>query len=218
MADIVNLGAILLGLLFLQKRHGRADDAEETFSATGVLKPIPDALRKLPEVVADVSPGCSPSLPAVVAAIVAVPFVAGPGTTLEYTGALVFGIIAISLVVLTGWSGNVSLGQFAFAGVGGVLAGDLIEKANVDLFFCLAAGGRRERCSPSSWSPGLRIEGAYLAAVTLALGVAMNSFILNPTFLPQRSSRSSTCAACSSGVSICPATAPSTSCVWPSWF
>ena len=48
-----------------------------------------------------------------------VPFVFGPGTTLEYTGALVYGIIAISLVVLTGWSGNVSLGQFAFAGVGG---------------------------------------------------------------------------------------------------
>ena len=65
----------------------------------------------------------------------------GPGTTLEYTAALIYGIIAISLVVLTGWSGNVSLGQFAFAGVGGVLAGDLIEKANVDLFLSLAAAG-----------------------------------------------------------------------------
>ena len=73
--------------------------------------------------------------------IVVVPLVSGPGTTLEYTGALIYGIIAISLVVLTGWSGNVSLGQFAFAGVGGVLAGDLIEKANVDLFLSLAAAG-----------------------------------------------------------------------------
>ena len=49
---MVNLVAILIGLLFLQKKRSRADDAEETFSSTGILKPIPDALRKLPEVVA----------------------------------------------------------------------------------------------------------------------------------------------------------------------
>ena len=50
--DVVNLVAILLGLLLLQKKRSRADDAEETFSATGILKPIPDVLRRLPEVVA----------------------------------------------------------------------------------------------------------------------------------------------------------------------
>src|SRR6202034_3293199 len=104
---------------------------------------------------------------------------------LEYTAALIYGIIAISLVVLTGWSGNVSLGQFAFAGVGGVLAGDLIEKANVDLFFCLAAAGLAGGVlAVVVGIPALRIRGAYLAAVTLALGVAMDTFFLNPTFYP----------------------------------
>ncbi len=48
--DVVNLVAILFGLLFLQRKRSRADDAEETFSATGILKPIPKALRSLPEV------------------------------------------------------------------------------------------------------------------------------------------------------------------------
>src|SRR5581483_4983970 len=38
-ADVVNMVAILIGLLFFQRRHGRSDDAEETFSATGILKP-----------------------------------------------------------------------------------------------------------------------------------------------------------------------------------
>ncbi|HEY6473036.1 MAG TPA: ATP-binding cassette domain-containing protein [Acidimicrobiales bacterium] len=179
--DVVNLVAILLGLLFLQKRKGRADDAEETFSATGILKPIPDALRKLPEVVA----GRIGLFAIAGAVVIMVPFVFGPGTTLEYTGALVFGIIAISLVVLTGWSGNVSLGQFAFAGVGGVLAGDLIEKANVDLFLSLAAAGAAGAVlAVIVGVPALRIRGAYLAAVTLALGVAADNFFLNPTFFP----------------------------------
>ncbi len=179
--DVVNLVAILLGLLFLQRKRSRADDAEETFSATGILKPIPDALRKLPEVVA-----ARVGVMALVAVvIVVIPLVAGPGTTLEYTAALIYGIIAISLVVLTGWSGNVSLGQFAFAGVGGVMAGNLIEKANADFFLSLAAAGVAGAVlAVIVGIPALRIRGAYLAAVTLALGVAMDTFFLNPTYFP----------------------------------
>jgi branched-chain amino acid transport system permease protein len=181
MADVVNFGAILLGLIFFQRQRSRANDAEETFSATGILKPIPAALRKLPEVVA----GRIIAGLIVAAVIITIPLVAGPGTILEYTAALIYGIIALSLVVLTGWSGNVSLGQFAFAGVGGALAGSLIEKSNVDFFFCLAAAGAAGAVLAIIVGiPALRIKGAYLAAVTLALGVAMNSFILNPTFFP----------------------------------
>ena len=180
--DVVNLVAILFGLLFLQRKRSRADDAEETFSATGILKPIPQALRSLPEVRA----GRIGIMAIVGVVVVIIPLVAGPGTTLEYTAALIYGIIALSLVVLTGWSGNVSLGQFAFAGVGGVLAGDLIEKANVDLFFCLAAAGAAGAVlAVIVGIPALRIRGAYLAAVTLALGVAMDTFFLNPTYFPK---------------------------------
>ena len=180
--DVVNLVAILVGLLFLQKRRSRADDAEETFSATGILKPIPKVLRSLPEVRA----GRIGIMALIGAVVVIIPLVAGPGTTLEYTAALIYGIIALSLVVLTGWSGNVSLGQFAFAGVGGVLAGDLIEKANVDLFLCLAAAGAAGALlAVIVGVPALRIRGAYLAAVTLALGVAMDTFFLNPTYFPK---------------------------------
>ena len=179
--DVVNLVAILFGLLFLQRKRSRADDAEESFSSTGILKPIPAALRSLPEVVA----GRIGILALVGVVIVVIPLVSGPGTTLEYTAALIYGIIAISLVVLTGWSGNVSLGQFAFAGVGGVLAGDLIEKANADLFLSLAAaGGAGAVLAVVVGIPALRIRGAYLAAVTLALGVAMDTFFLNPTYFP----------------------------------
>ncbi len=179
--DVVNLVAILVGLLFLQRKRSRADDAEESFSSTGILKPIPAALRSLPEVVA----GRVGVLALVAVFIVVIPLVSGPGTTLEYTAALIYGIIAISLVVLTGWSGNVSLGQFAFAGAGGVLAGDLIEKANADLFLSLAAAGAAGAAlAVVVGIPALRIRGAYLAAVTLALGVAMDTFFLNPTYYP----------------------------------
>ena len=181
MSDVVNLVAIILGLLLFRRKTGRAGDAEETFSATGILKPIPAVLRRLPEVVV----GRVAWFGVIAVVIIVIPLVAGPGTILEYTAALIYGIIAISLVVLTGWSGNVSLGQFAFAGIGGVLAGDLIEKLNVDLFFCLVAAGLAGALLALIVGiPALRIPGAYLAAVTLALGVAVNSFFFNPTFFP----------------------------------
>jgi len=179
--DVVLLGVILAALLLQRRKTGRANDAEESFSATGILKPIPEVLRKLPEVIAGRA-----FLGAVVAAVlIAIPFIAGPGITLQYTAAIIYGLIALSLVVLSGWSGNVSLGQFAFAGVGGVIAGDMIEKLNADFFLDLAAAGLAGAVLAILVGlPALRIRGAYLAVVTLALAVCVDSYFLSPTYFP----------------------------------
>jgi ABC-type branched-subunit amino acid transport system ATPase component/ABC-type branched-subunit amino acid transport system permease subunit len=181
-SDVVLLVAIILGLLVQRRKSGRANDAEETFSAAGILKPIPAVLRRLPEVVV----GRTVAGLVVLGVLIAIPIFSSPGITLEYTAALIYGMMALSLVVLSGWSGNVSLGQFALAGVGGVVAGDLIEKANVDFFLCIAAAGAAGAALALIVGiPALRIKGAYLAVVTLALAVAMNSFFLNPTIVPK---------------------------------
>ena len=176
--DVVFLAVILLALLLQKKKAGRANDAGDSWLATGVLKPIPDVLRRLPEVIA----GRALIGAAIAAVLIATPLLAGPGTTLEFTVAIIFGIVAVSLVCLSGWSGNISLGQFAFAGIGGVIAGDLIEKSNLDFFvalLCAAVGGAVLAILVGL--PALRIRGMFLAATTLALAVAVDSFFLNPT-------------------------------------
>jgi ABC-type branched-subunit amino acid transport system ATPase component/ABC-type branched-subunit amino acid transport system permease subunit len=176
--DVVFLGVILLALLLRRRKAGRAEGAEETWSATAVLKPIPAALRRLPEVMA----GRALMAALVLAVVVAAPLLSGPGTVFEFTVALLFGMVAVSLVVLSGWSGSVSLGQMAFAGVGGVVAGDLVEKANVDLFLALAAAGvAGALLAVAIGLPALRIKGMFLAVTTLALAVAVDSYFLNPT-------------------------------------
>ncbi|HVB93444.1 MAG TPA: ATP-binding cassette domain-containing protein [Acidimicrobiales bacterium] len=176
--DVVFLAVILLALLLQRKKAGRANDAGDSWLSTGVLKPIPDALKRLPEVMA----GRALIGAAILAVLIATPLLAGPGTTLQFTVAIIFGIVAVSLVCLSGWSGNISLGQFAFAGIGGVIAGDLIQKANLDFFvsiLCAAAGGAVLAILVGL--PALRIRGMFLAATTLALAVAVDSFFLNPT-------------------------------------
>src|SRR5260370_1408171 len=49
----------------------------------------------------------------------------------------VYALVALSLVVLTGWTGQISLGQFAVVGVGAVAAGDLLTEAHAHLFLAL---------------------------------------------------------------------------------
>ena len=47
----------------------------------------------------------------------------------------IYGIVAISLVVLTGWAGQISLGQFAFVAVGaGVTGRPVRQRRALDLF------------------------------------------------------------------------------------
>ena len=175
---VVNFGVVLLALLLQRRRSSRAEEADGSWLSTGVLKPIPQSLRRLPEVLSGrllVGAG-------IVAMVVGAPYLFGVGATLQFTFAIVTAMVAVSLVVLSGWTGSVSLGQFALAGVGGVIAGDLVSKYNVDLFVSLAVAGvaGAALAVPVGYA-GLRIRGEFLAVITLALAVMMDGFFFNPT-------------------------------------
>jgi ABC-type branched-subunit amino acid transport system ATPase component/ABC-type branched-subunit amino acid transport system permease subunit len=175
---VVNFAVVLVALLLQRRTSGRAEDAEGSWLATGVLKPVPAALRRLPEVVT----GRAVLGAAVAGVVVGAPYVLGVGATLQFSFALVLGMVAVSLVVLSGWTGSISLGQFAFAGVGGVVAGDLVSRYNVDIFIAIAAGAAAGAllAVPIGYA-GLRIRGEFLAVITLAMAVMMDSFFFNPT-------------------------------------
>ena len=177
-SDVVFLVVILVALLVQRRALSRSDDTEGSWQATGILRPIPAALRRLPEVAA----GRAVIGVAVAVGLVLVPLAFGPGTVNEFTVAVVYGMVAVSLVVLSGWAGNISLGQFGFAGIGGAVAGDLVAKWNVDLFFSLvAAAVAGAVLAVVIGIPALRIRGLFLAVTTMAFAVALDSFFLNPT-------------------------------------
>ena len=58
--------------------------------------------------------------------MVVVPLLVGPGTSYSLSIMAIWGLVAVSLVVLTGWGGQISLGQFALVGVGAIVAGNLV--------------------------------------------------------------------------------------------
>ena len=64
------------------------------------------------------------------------PFVVPKGFTLLRAQLILGAIVTMSVVVITGWGGQVSLAQWAFAAVGAVVAGALT--ATVGLPFWIA--------------------------------------------------------------------------------
>jgi branched-chain amino acid transport system permease protein len=175
--DVTFLVVILVVLLTRRDRSTRADTGESSWDSAGVLKPVPRELRDLPEV-----RWPRRALAAVLAVLlVVVPLTMAPSTVTTLSFALVWGLVAASLVVLTGWGGNISLGHFGIVGIGAMAAGNLLTRWNVDLFVAMAAAMLTGALvAVLIGLPALRIRGLYLAVTTIAFAVALDSYFLNP--------------------------------------
>ena len=172
------LAVILVALLLQRESLSRAMNSESaSFSSEGIVKPVPRELRDLPEV-----KYVKWGLYALVGLLfVWVPYTWGPSNQLLAAIAIVWAMVGVSLVLLTGWGGHISLGQFAIAGMGGLVAGNLLLREDVDFFIVvLLAGGAGALTALIVGLPALRIRGLFLAVSTLAFAVALNSYVLNP--------------------------------------
>ena len=85
---------------------------------------------------------------------------------------LIYGIFAVSLNLLWGYTGLFSLGHAAYFGVGGYVAGILAVRYGVHSFWILAPAGILSAGMVAAIFafPALRVRGSYFLLVTLALG------------------------------------------------
>jgi ABC-type branched-subunit amino acid transport system ATPase component/ABC-type branched-subunit amino acid transport system permease subunit len=172
---------VILVALLLKRKSNRRDNNEETALATQVVAPVPSRVARLPEVTGARIAG----LVALGVLAVALPQLVAVSTVRLLSIGVIYAIVAVSLVVLSGWAGEVSLGHYAIVGLGAVLVGDLVQHFNLDLFVCLiAAGVGGALLAVAVGLPALRIRGLFLAVTTLALAVAVDGFFLNPTNFP----------------------------------
>ena len=92
----------------------------------------------------------------------------------QMTMVLIYAIAILALNLLTGGSGQFSLGQSAFYAVGAYTAGILMEHLGVNYVLTIPAAGII--CFIFGFLfgfPALRLSGVYLALATFALAVAM---------------------------------------------
>ncbi|HVN50498.1 MAG TPA: ABC transporter permease, partial [Acidimicrobiales bacterium] len=89
----------------------------------------------------------------------------------------IFAVIALSLTILTGWGGQVSLGQFGLVGVGAVVATQWGSR--VPLVLLLPLGGAVTAVvAVLVGLPALRVRGLYLAVSTLGFALLMQATVL----------------------------------------
>jgi ABC-type branched-subunit amino acid transport system ATPase component/ABC-type branched-subunit amino acid transport system permease subunit len=181
LVDVVLL-VVIVGALLLQRGPGsRAFDADGGWREAELIRPVAPAIAALRSVrVARVA-----GMVALVAAMALGPLLVGEGTAYSLSIMAIWALVAVSLVVLTGWGGQISLGQFALVGVGAIVAGNLVSRWNVDLFVTLAVAAAAGSVAALLLGvPALRIRGPFLAVVTLAFAVVLDGYVLNPNVFP----------------------------------
>lgn len=97
---------------------------------------------------------------------------------------LIFAVLLLSIVVVVGYAGQLSLAQFAFAGLGALFAGRLVDAHGLPFELALIVGGLVT--IPAGIVIGLigvRTRGVNLAIITLGFAVALESVIFrNPKY------------------------------------
>jgi ABC-type branched-subunit amino acid transport system ATPase component/ABC-type branched-subunit amino acid transport system permease subunit len=128
-----------------------------------------------------------------VAAAVVLPLPFDSSQHVLMTSVVLSALMGLSLVVLTGYAGQVSLGQFAFVGLGAVVGGRMLQLGYAPwmaMLYSTLAGGV---AALIIGIPALRIRGLFLAVTTLAFAVATSTWVFGQTWLVSLSgSRAST--------------------------
>jgi branched-chain amino acid transport system permease protein len=111
------------------------------------------------------------------------PLVAPPARVFLASTVFVNAIVVLSLVVLTGWTGQVSLGQYGFVAIGAVVGGSLIQRANFPFWVAVpVAAVITGAVAIFVGLPALRIKGLFLLVITFGFGVAVRSVLFTPKY------------------------------------
>jgi ABC-type branched-subunit amino acid transport system ATPase component/ABC-type branched-subunit amino acid transport system permease subunit len=181
--DVVN-GVLLVVIIvaLVANRPSEVDRAAErdasSWAAVGLVRAVPAALRRLPEFRMARAAG------AVVLAgfLLLAPLAWSPSQVSLFSVGLIYAVVVCSLVVLTGWAGQISLGQMAFAAIGGAVAGTLAMHGKNFFLAVAVAVVVGAVIAVLLGIPALRMHGPFLAVTTLAFALATGSYFLNPAY------------------------------------
>ncbi len=183
--------AVLIAVALQSRSRGPAET--QTFSFAPKVREIPEVLRdvwwvrRLNVVV----------LGALLLFAILLPLlVTQPSRHLLYATIACFAICGLSLIVLTGWAGQLSLGQMAFAGFGALVAAALTRGMNLDLgvlhldlasmpfFLSIVIAAFASAALAALIGVGaLRVRGLLLAVSTFAFSVAASQYLFRQPVL-----------------------------------
>ena len=155
---------IVVGLLAQRRTLQRAEEAS-SWAANEEVRPTPRELLDVPSV----RTWRRLLIAAAGIFVLVYPWTVESGLTNKASLAAIYAMALLSLVVLTGWAGQVSLGQFGFVAVAALAGGALTSRAGWSFWLALPVGAIiAALVSILVGLPALRIRGLFLGVVTLS--------------------------------------------------
>ncbi len=178
LVEAVLFGVILVALL-LQKKVGSRSEDKGNWVAVQPWPPLSDALRAVPSIrflgwgIGAVS----------LAAALVLPLLITNRASFVMVTIYGYALVGLSVAVVTGLSGQLTLGQFALAGVGSVVS--FVVSRDTGNFFLAAvvAGLAAALVSVLIGLPALRIRGLMLAVITLSFALAAQSWLFSQSWV-----------------------------------
>jgi ABC-type branched-subunit amino acid transport system ATPase component/ABC-type branched-subunit amino acid transport system permease subunit len=166
---------IILIALLLQPRHAGREEEKGSWASVQPWPPLHESLNKVWAI---------RNMGWVVAGVL---FAVALGLTFVITNAaaiilvvvLSFGLVGLSIGVVTGLGGQLSLGQFAVAGIGATASALIVVRTGNFFLGFASAGLVAAAVSALIGLPALRIRGLMLAVTTLAFALAAQSWLLS---------------------------------------
>ena len=168
----VTLFVVILVALLTQRRRGGREEEKGSWLAVQPWRPFPPAFLRVPSI------RRLGSIAAVlgfgVALLLAI--VATNAATIRLILIVGFALVGLSTGIVTGLGGQLSLGQFAIAGVGAVVSYHVVAATGNFLLAFAAAAGAAAAVSILVGLPAVRVRGLMLAVATLSFALATSAW------------------------------------------
>ena len=179
-AQVALFGVVIVGLL-LQRRLLNAQATESSGGWRGAreTRPIPAELTAIT--------GVRRARQALIVlagvGLLGLPYALDVGQINRSSLTAIFAIIAISLVILMGWAGQISLGHMGIVGVSAYIAGIAATTWNQSFWVALPIGALTGAVVAALIGiPALRVRGLFLAITTFVFAACVPSVLFHERF------------------------------------
>lgn len=180
LADVVFFVAVVAMLVFRpQGLFGQREDTEDKVAFVPAMRDLPERLRN------SVFAGAVSRIAGVTVVVFAVlvSLVTGSATNGTLSLVVIGAMVGVSLTVLMGYTGQISLGHWALVGVGAFASANLFTRFHVPFLLTVPLVVIIGMVvSLVIGLPALRIKGLYLAVVTLSFSYAAERYLFKSAF------------------------------------
>ncbi|TMK22797.1 MAG: ATP-binding cassette domain-containing protein [Actinobacteria bacterium] len=179
LVDVALFAVIIIALLVQRARVGREDDERGSWASVQVLRPVPDALRDvwlvrhLGTIVGAVA----------LAFAAALPLFVSNSSAVTLSGIYALAIVGLSLGIVTGLGGQLSIGQFAIAAVAAVVSFRITAHGGSFVLAFVYAAIAAGFVSLLLGLPALRSRGLMLTVTTLAFALITPTWLLGQSWM-----------------------------------